>query len=110
MGRAADESRSRGEEARSGGPDRARLRREHDALAEQLATRRSIDLVRRGAYTGFAAFIAGGLSVKLAYDRWFSTRVARFRGPPVYFFVALAATLVLVALAARYFVRARRLM
>jgi hypothetical protein len=87
-----------------------RLRAEHDALAERLAARRSIDLVRRGAYTGFAAFIASGLAAKLAFDRWFSTRSTRFRGPPVFFFVALAAALVLAVLAAAALARARGLM
>jgi len=85
-------------------------RAEHDVLAERLAARRSIDLVRRGAYTGFGGFIASGLAVKLAYDRWFSTRVTRFRGPPIFFFSALALAAVLVALAVFFFVRARRFM
>ena len=84
------------------------LRSEHDVLAERLAARRSIDLVRRGAYVGFAGFIASGLSVKLGFDRWFSTRATRFRGPPVFFFIALAAALVLVVAAALLFARARR--
>ncbi len=90
--------------------DPAALRIEHDALAAKLAVRRSIDLMRRFAYCAFAGFIMGGLSVKLAWDRWFSVRLTRFKGPPVYFFVALAITIVLVALAAHYLIRARRLM
>ena len=87
-----------------------RLRAEHNALAERLAARRSIDLMRRGAYTGFAGFIASGLAAKLAFDRWFSTRLTRFRGPPVYFVVALAVALVLAVLAMAALARARRLM
>ncbi len=86
------------------------LRAEHDALAAALAVRRSIDLMRRFAYAAFAGFIGAGLSAKLAYDRWFSVRVTRFKGPPIYFFAALAATIVLVVLAAVFLVRARRLM
>jgi hypothetical protein len=86
------------------------LRAEHDALAERLAARRSIDLVRRGAYTGFAGFIAVGLAAKLAYDRWFSIRLTRFKGPPVFFFTAAAIAAVLVALAVYFLLRARRLM
>jgi hypothetical protein len=86
------------------------LRAEHDALAERLAVRRSIDFVRRGAYGGFAALVTSGVAAKLAVDRWFSTRVTRFRGPPVYFFVALAVALALAAFAVASFVRARRLM
>ena len=81
---------------------------EHDALAERLAVRSSIDLVRRGAFTGFAGFIASGLTAKLAFDQWFSTRPTRFRGPPLFFFSALALALVLVSFAAWYLLRARR--
>jgi hypothetical protein len=88
----------------------ARLRAEHDDLAARLAARASIDQVRRGAYVGFAGLIAAGLSVKLAYDRWFSTRAIRFKGPPVYFFAALVVALVLLGIAAVAFARARRLM
>lgn len=99
-----------GEATVSARPDPADPRREHDALAARLAVRRSIDLMRRFAYCAFSGFIMGGLAAKLAWDRWFSVRVTRFRGPPVYFFVTLAITAVLVAFAAHYLVRARRLM
>ena len=88
----------------------AELRSEHDDLARRLATRGSIDLVRRGAYTGFVAFIASGLAAKLAYDRWFSTRVNRFKGPPVYFFVALSVAVILAVTASWFLLRARRTM
>ncbi len=84
------------------------LRAEHDRLAERLGVRRSIDLVRSGAYTGFVGFIASGLAVKLAYDRWVSVRATRFRGPPVFFFAALSLALVLLAIALYLFLRARR--
>jgi preprotein translocase subunit SecY len=83
---------------------------EHDALAERLAARSSIDLVRRGALTGFAGLIVGGLAVKLGFDRWFSTRPTRFVGPPVLFFSALALALVLVFFATCYLMHARRRM
>ncbi len=86
------------------------LRAEHDDLARRLSVRRSIDVMRRFAYTAFAAFITAGLSAKLAYDRWFSIRPNRFKGPPVYFFIALAVTIVLAAVAAVLLIRARRLM
>ena len=86
------------------------LRAEHDALAERLAARRSIDIARRGAYAGFAAFIAVGLSAKLAFDRWFSVSLKRFKGHPVFFYAALAVAIVLASLAAVQFARARRLM
>jgi hypothetical protein len=88
--------------------DSAALRREHDALAERLAARRSIDEMRKAAYAAFFGFIAAGLSSKLAWDRWFSERLTRFKGPPVFFFVALGVTVVLLVLAARAFARARR--
>jgi hypothetical protein len=91
-----------------GAEDFAALRREHDALAEQLSARRSIDEMRKAAYAAFFALIATGLSAKLAWDRWFSERLTRFDGPPVYFFGAVAVTLVLAAFAGRAFVRARR--
>jgi hypothetical protein len=86
------------------------LRAEHDALAERLAARRSIDLVRVGAYTAFAALVTSGLAMKLGSDRWLSTRVNRFQSPPVYFFVALLAAAALTVVAGVCFARARRLM
>jgi hypothetical protein len=89
---------------------REALRAEHDVLAEKLAVRRSVDAVRRAAYSGFGAVIASGLATRLAWDRWFSTRVTRFRGPPIYLSLALAASLVLGAVAALLWLRARRLM
>lgn len=92
------------------GAPRCALRVEHDGLAERLAARSSIDLVRRGAFTGFAGFIVSGLTLKLGFDRWFSTRPTRFKGPPVFFFCALALALVLVSFAAWHLVHARRRM
>ena len=89
---------------------RDELRAEHDALAESLAVRRSIDHVRKGVYGGFTGLLVAGLAVKLAFDRWFSLRVTRYRGPPVYFFIALAVAVPLLAFAAWQLLRARRLM
>lgn len=86
------------------------LRAEHDELARGLAVRRSIDVMRRFAYTAFTAFITAGLSGKLAFDRWVSIRPNRFRGPPVYFFIALAITVVLVVISVVLLNRARRMM
>ncbi|GEJ58450.1 hypothetical protein [Anaeromyxobacter diazotrophicus] len=91
-------------------PDEASLRAEHDALAASLAARASIDHARRGAYLGFATFVVSGLAVKLAFDRWFSTRVTRFRGPPIFFYLALAAAVLLLACTLVEAVRSRRLM
>jgi hypothetical protein len=96
------------------GKDAATLRREHDALAARLEVRRSIDCVRRGAYVGFGAIIAVGLAVKLAWDRWGTLPPGVVRkiptGPPMFFFLAVALAGVLVAVALRDLVRARRLM
>jgi hypothetical protein len=86
------------------------LRGEHDALAARLAVRRSIDHVRRAAYAGFFAFVSGGLAVKLAWDRWFSTRPTRFRGAPSFFFAAALVALALAAAVVWQASRARRLM
>jgi hypothetical protein len=86
----------------------AGLRAEHDELADRLAARRSIDLARRAAWSGFAAFLVGGLALKLAFDRWWSTRPTRFRGPPVYIFVALAVAAVLIVVTALVVRRVRR--
>lgn len=90
----------------SGSPDR--LRAEHDAIAERLATRRSIELARRAAYAAFAGLICGGLAVKLAFDLWFSTRPTRFQGSPVVFFAALAMAVVQLAVTMVVARRARR--
>ena len=89
---------------------REALRAEHDALAELLAARFSIDHVRKGVYGGFAGLLVTGLGVKLAFDRWFSTRVTRFRGPPVFFFLAVTLAALLLAFAGWQLLRARRLM
>jgi hypothetical protein len=48
----------------------AALRAEHDALAEKLHTRRSIDEIRTAAYAGFATALSMGLTLKFAWDRW----------------------------------------
>lgn len=86
------------------------LREEHDRLAARLAVRRSIDHVRRGAYGLFFSTVAGGMAVKLGYDRWFSTRATRFRGPPIFFAAAVALAACLVVFTAWSFLRARRQM
>ncbi len=86
------------------------LRAEHDELARRLAARRSIDHVRRGAWAAFLLVVTGGLAAKLAWDRWGSTHPKAFRGPPVFFYLALLAALACLALSAAAFLRARRLM
>ena len=88
----------------------AGLRAEHDQLAARLVARRSVDHVRRGAWAAFLLVITGGLAAKLGWDRWGSTHPRAFKGPPGYFYLALAAALSCLALAVAAFARARRLM
>ncbi len=94
-------------DARAGTESR---RVEHDELARRLAARRSIDHVRRGSYAAFLLVVTGGLAGKIAWDRWWSTHPRAFKGPPVLFFLALAAALACLAVGASAFARARRLM
>lgn len=91
-------------------PDQAALRAEHDALAARLAVRRSIDRVRQGAYGLLFSLIGTGLTIKLAYDRWWSVRPTRFQGRPLYFYLAAVAAALAVLYTVRAFLRARRLM
>jgi hypothetical protein len=86
------------------------LRAEHDALAERLAVRRSIDEARKAAYAGFGAFIAIGFAAALAWDRWVSEKATRFVGPPAYFLAAAAVAAALVLATALWRRRALRLM
>lgn len=96
--------------ATAAGDEAAALRAEHDDLARRLAARRSIDLMRRGIWAAFLLVVTGGLSAKLAWDRWCSTHPRAFKGPPVLFFLALLAALGCLAVAGAAFLRARRLM
>ncbi len=52
--------------------DETALRAEHDALARKLEVRRSVDELRTAAYSGFAAALSFGLTIKFTWDRWFS--------------------------------------
>ncbi len=90
--------------------DEAALRAEHDGLSLKLASRRSIDAMRRGAYAAFALVITSGLSAKLAYDRWGPYHPRAFKSPPVFFYLALAAALTCLAVAGLSFAKARRQM
>jgi hypothetical protein len=92
--------------------EEASLRLEHDDLAGRVATRRSIDDVRKGAYASFALVMTTGLSVKFAWDRWGwgirSTKpVGRY---PLLFLGALALSLFLAFVAVAAFRRATRAM
>jgi hypothetical protein len=95
-------------------PDAPALRAEHDALAKRLEARRSIDEVRKALYELFFGLISAGLAVKLAFDRWGPPKPGVVRkihtGPPLFFYLALAVTIVVLLLAIRGFLRTRRLM
>ena len=88
------------------------LRAEHDDLAGRVATRRSIDDVRKGAYAAFGLLMSAGLTVKFAWDRWgWGPRPARPPGRyPLLFLAALGLSVLLAVFAAAAFRRARRAM
>jgi len=83
------------------------LRAEHDALAEKLRIRRSVDELRTAAYSGFAAVISLGLTVKFGWDRWGWSKLPR---PPVRgrYPLLFSAALILFAILATLAVRAWR--
>lgn len=91
------------------GPGEGGARAEHDRLAARLAVRQSIDHARRAAYGAFFSFILTGLAVKLAYDRWVSVKVTRFKGPPIFFFAAAAVGLAVLGWTLWSYLRYRRL-
>ena len=93
---------------------RERLRAEHDALAERLAVRTSVDWARKGFYQLFLGLLSVGLSAKLAWDRWGTLRAGVARrahtGPPLFLWIAGAVAVALLLLAIRSFLATRRLM
>jgi hypothetical protein len=92
--------------------EEAALRTEHDDLAGRVATRHSIDDVRKGAYASFGLVMTAGLTVKFAWDRWgWGVRPVRPPGRyPLLFLGALGLAVFLAAFAATAFLRARRAM
>jgi len=91
---------------------RLALRAEHDRIAEEIGTRRSVDHVQNGGVLGFFSFIAVGLTVKLAWDRWGWLPARKPEPPPgvpMWFLVALLVAAVLVGFTVREFLRARSL-
>ncbi len=90
------------------------LRAEHDALADRLSARRSVDVARRALLQIFFGLISVGLTVKLAWDRWGVLRPGVTRkhhaGPPLFLWIATAVTVVLLVLSIRSLLRARSLM
>jgi hypothetical protein len=95
------------------GPGSEALRAEHDDLARRLEIRRSVDEARKALYQIFFGLLSVGLTVKLAWDRWGVLRPGVVRkaheGPPLFLWMATAASLVLLVLAIRSFLRVRRL-
>ncbi|HTN53030.1 MAG TPA: hypothetical protein VML50_11545 [Anaeromyxobacter sp.] len=94
--------------------DPVALKAEHDALAERLAVRGSVDAARRALYQIFAGLIGTGTCVALAWDRWGPLKPGATRrtahGPPVFLYLAMVVTVVLLSLSIRSFLRVRRLM
>jgi hypothetical protein len=88
------------------------LRAEHDDLAGRVATRHSIDDVRKGAYAAFGLVMSGGLAIKFAWDRWgWGPRPVRPPGRyPLLFLAALGLAIFLALFTASAFLRARRAM
>ena len=92
--------------------DPAALRAEHDALAERLATRASVDRMKEGGVFTFFTVISLGMSAKLAWDRWGWLPVHKPRPEgeyPLFFLVVALAALVLLRLAVRRFLEAKAL-
>ncbi len=93
---------------------REALRAEHDALAERLAIRTSVDAARKALYLTFFGLLSVGLTIKLAWDRWGVLKpgvVRKIVGRrPLFLYVAGTVAVVLLLLAIRWFVASRRLM
>ncbi len=103
-------------------PSDVDLRAEHEVLMKRLEARRSIDLAKRGAIQGFAAFLALGFVAVLAWDRWGHrwaldhgfTRTPILKPPgaglPFFFLLALAVFAALLAATVRTLLRSRAIM
>lgn len=97
------------------GPDEfARLREEHDRLAEVLKSRRSIDHVRRGSMAFFVGFIGVGLCGKLAWDFWGIPKPGEpprppHHGVPLFLYFCMVFTVATLAYSISRFLDARRL-
>lgn len=86
--------------------DPAALRAEHDALAELVATRASVDRMKEGGVLTFFTVIAFGMTAKLGWDRWAWLPVNKPEPEgeyPLFFLVAALVTLVLLRFAVRRF-------
>jgi len=91
---------------------RAALREEHDRIAEEIGTRRSVDHVQTGGVLAFFSVIGVGLTVKLGWDRWGWLPVNKpppQPGVPMWFLLALLVALGLVGFTVRELRRASAL-
>lgn len=89
---------------------RTALRAEHDRIAEEIGTRRSVDHVQNGGVLAFFSVITVGLTAKLAWDRWGWLPVNKAPPPPglpLWFLAAALVALVLVGFTVRELLRAR---
>lgn len=93
--------------------DASPLRAEHDDLARRLEIRRSVDELRKGFVRLFLGLLSVGLAIKLGWDRWGTLRPGVLRkvhhGPPLFLWLATAVAIVLLVLAVRALLSARRL-
>ncbi len=92
--------------------DLVALRAEHDALAERLATRASVDRMKEGGVLTFFTVISLGMTCKLGWDRWGWLPVDRPRPEgiyPLWFLLGALLTLVLLGVAVKRYVMAHRL-
>lgn len=91
----------------------ATLRAEHDALAQRLEVRASIDVLRKGLYELFFGLIGVGTSIKLAWDRWGPVKPGVVRkvvgARPLFLYVAGTITVILLGVAIAALLKARRL-
>jgi hypothetical protein len=92
--------------------DLAALRAEHDALAERVATRASVDRMKEGGVLTFFTVISFGMTCKLGWDRWGWLPVNKPPPEgeyPMWFLIGVLLTLVLLRLAVRRYQAARAL-
>jgi hypothetical protein len=90
--------------------DPATLRAEHDALAERLGTRASVDRMKEGGVLTFFTVIAFGMTCKLGWDRWGWLPVNKPKPEgeyPLFFLLAALVTLVLLRHAVMRFLAAQ---
>lgn len=86
------------------------LRAEHDALAERLAARASVDQMKEGGVLTFFTVISFGMTAKLGWDRWGWLPLHKPKPEghyPLWFLLAGLVTLVLLRLAVKRYLRAR---